>query len=221
MSMPTLTLPATAAREIPLTGGFVAIVDEADYAAVMAAGPWHATPPRGGRVYAQRHVRGARRQKTTQKLHTFLTGWSEVDHRDRDGLNNRRSNLREATRTQNNANMRLRSDSTSGYKGVSWLTRERLWCARIHVHGRRIHLGGYHTAEDAALAYDRAAREHFGEFARVNFPDHNDADGPSTARCARSHEFSRDRAGRRLCRICKSDSQREHRARLRAKEGSK
>lgn len=155
---------------VPLTQGYCALVDDADFDRVMAAGPWQATPSRGGRVYAQRHVRRRDGRKTSQKLHTFLTGWPEVDHRNGDGLNNRRENLRRVSRTQNNANARLRKDSTSGFKGVSWQKRDRTWYARIVVSGQRRFLGCFRTAEEAARAYDAAARELFGEFARPNFP---------------------------------------------------
>lgn len=155
---------------VVLSSGLLALVDEADYARVMAAGPWHATPPRGGRIYAQRGVRRADGRRTTQKLHTFLTGWTQVDHRNGNGLDNQRANLREATRTQNNANARRRKDNTSGFKGVTLDARIGRWSARIHVNKQCRSLGYFATAEEAALAYDIAAFEAFGEFARPNFP---------------------------------------------------
>lgn len=156
-------------REIPLTRGFVAVVDDEDYERAAAAGRWYPTPPRGLRVYAQMGVRKADGRRTTQKLHTFLTGWPEVDHIDGDGLNNTRTNLRPATRSQNNGNARRRLN-ISGYKGVSWQKRDRIWYARIQLHGQKRYLGGFKTAEDAARAYDAAALEVFGAFARTNFP---------------------------------------------------
>lgn len=155
---------------IVLSSGLLARVDEADYARVVAAGPWHATPSRGGRIYAQRGVRRADGRRTTQKLHTFLTEWRQVDHRNGDGLDNRRANLREANRTQNNANARRRVDNTSGFKGVTFDARINRWSARIHVNNQRRSLGYHATAEEAARAYDAAAHEAFGEFARPNFP---------------------------------------------------
>lgn len=156
--------------KVILSSGLVALVDESAFEQVVAAGPWHATPPRGGRVYAQRSVRRGDGRRTTQKLHSFLTGWAQVDHRNGDGLDNQRSNLREATRTQNNANSRRRTDNTSGFKGVTLDARIGRWNARIHVNGRRRSLGYFATAEQAAVAYDSAAREIFGEFARPNYP---------------------------------------------------
>jgi hypothetical protein len=91
-----------------------------------------------------------------------------VDHENQDGLDNRRANLRIATRSQNNANQRRRKDNTSGYKGVVWHKRERRWQAQIQVEGKCLYLGGFDDPKDAAQAYNVAAFTHFGEFARLN-----------------------------------------------------
>lgn len=92
-----------------------------------------------------------------------------IDHIDRDRQNDRIANLREATRSQNNGNAARRSDNTSGYKGVGFHAASGLWYAKIGVRGRVISLGYHRAKEAAARAYDRAAREHFGEFASLNF----------------------------------------------------
>ena len=119
---------------------------------------------RGLVFYAVRSLPG----QPKQGMHTFLTGWSRVDHINGNGLDNRRSNLRPASRSQNGANRGAPSNNTSGFKGV---TRFRLkWMAKIQVHGRTIHLGLFATPQEAARAYDTAALEHFGEYARPNFP---------------------------------------------------
>lgn len=157
-------------REIPLGRGLVALVDDADYDRVMAAGPWCARRS-GPRTYAQHHVRRAGRRAATESLHTFLTGWPYIDHRNGDGLDNQRRNLRPATGTQNNANTRRRTDNTSGFKGVSWRPDANRWHARVQSGRKLRHLGYFDTAEAAARAYDAAARELFGEFARPNFPE--------------------------------------------------
>jgi hypothetical protein len=94
----------------------------------------------------------------------------EVDHVSRDRLDNRRSNLRLATRREQCGNQGMRSDNTSGYRGVS-LTRSGKWGAWIRRNGRSVHLGNYESPIAAALAYDAAAGEVFGEFANLNFPD--------------------------------------------------
>lgn len=92
-----------------------------------------------------------------------------VDHINGNGLDNRRFNLRTCTRAENARN-RHRLRSSSGYRGVAQLSSGK-WQAQIKVNGRSIYLGSHVTAEDAAKAYDAAARSHFGEFANTNFPE--------------------------------------------------
>jgi len=108
-------------------------------------------------------------------MHKELLGYKEgfeIDHRDGDGLNNCRKNLRHATKSQNQGNAKMRSDNTSGYKGVSFepQTRGKKWKAYIQHEGKRFTLGRHATAECAAMAYDAAAIRLFGEFAKINFP---------------------------------------------------
>lgn len=92
----------------------------------------------------------------------------EVDHRNGNRLDNRIANLRDATRSQNCANMGLASHNTSGFNGVSFYRQTGRWQAYIRHGGRRLHLGMFATAEDAAAAYDAAAIRLKGEFARTN-----------------------------------------------------
>lgn len=99
------------------------------------------------------------------------------DHRNGNGLDNRRENLRMATYSQNNQNARPSSKKASPFKGVSIRCnrfggryKARPWAAEIHVDGRKIGLGSFPDEVSAAKAYDVAAREHFGEFAKLNFP---------------------------------------------------
>lgn len=89
-----------------------------------------------------------------------------TDHKDCDKTNNRRSNLREATREQNQMNRKINSNNKSGYKGVYWNKVMQKWEAVIRVDGKQIHLGYYDYAEQAHLYYCIAAIKHFGEFAR-------------------------------------------------------
>ena len=91
-----------------------------------------------------------------------------VDHWDRDTLNNTRKNLRIATRSQNQQNRKVNSNSTSGYKGVSYAKLRGQWLARINIHGRQKSLGYFDTAEMAAFIYNQSALKHFGEFANLN-----------------------------------------------------
>ena len=103
-----------------------------------------------------------------------------VDHRDHNGLNNQRSNLRLASKGQNNRNARKRIDGlTSKYKGVHRKKKHKIkmWCARIQIDGVRKSLGYFTTEEEAAQDYDTAAVEFFGEFAFTNFPILPDDEG--------------------------------------------
>lgn len=102
------------------------------------------------------------------RLHVFLRGRG-VDHRDGDKLNNRRENLRRCSLVQNAWNQRLRRTNRSGFKGVDRYVDGR-WRARIRAHGVTTFLGYFQTADEAARAYDDAARMQHGEFARLNFP---------------------------------------------------
>jgi hypothetical protein len=92
---------------------------------------------------------------------------TQVDHRDGNGLNNTRGNLRPATHAQNQHNSRLRKDNQSGFKGVH--RQGNRWVARIRVDGEQKHLGSFRTPEEAARAYDAAALRLRGEYARLNF----------------------------------------------------
>ncbi len=154
--------------EVPLSRGYVAIVDEADAGRVLSH-KWSVRPS-GRNVYAQRAVQRPDGVWTTQALHTFLTGYERTDHRNGNGLDNRRSNLRDATREGNSQNRRQRADNTSGYKGVTWHKRIDKWQAKVKADGVSRHVGYYETAEEAARAYDIAARFFHGEYASLNFP---------------------------------------------------
>jgi hypothetical protein len=90
-----------------------------------------------------------------------------VDHENGDGEHNWWLNLREATQTQNMQNARRPVRNKCGVKGVYWHTKDQRWMARIAVNKRRIFLGNFENIEDAAVAYAQAARQHFGEFARM------------------------------------------------------
>ena len=100
----------------------------------------------------------------------WMTGaWpiNEIDHKDCDKLNNRWSNLREATCGQNKANIRALVHKTTSLKGVNFNKKRGDYQAAIQVNRNRIHLGYFSTAADAHSAYCMAAEQHFGEFART------------------------------------------------------
>lgn len=169
---------------IPLTRGLVTIVDRQD--ADLGAMLWHAQPSRGEHICAARNVynSGGRKKEYLHRvilarmLGRALRPGEQVDHIDGNPLNNRRSNLRPATHTQNRRNNRVYMTNDSGYKGVYWINQRRKWRALIRHNDRLQHLGMYTSRIDAARAYDEAARELHGEFARVNFP----RDGEQSAR---------------------------------------
>jgi len=93
-----------------------------------------------------------------------------LDHINGDKADNRLCNLRECSRVQNGRNQKLSHVNTSGFKGVCWHKASNKWMACIGINKKQKHLGLYYTAEDAAIAYDTAAREMYGEFAKTNFP---------------------------------------------------
>jgi AP2 domain len=157
-------------KAIILTHGMVAFVDDEDYERASSI-KWHAK--KAGRLwYAHGRIRGPKVQPAIL-LHRYILNLPpnlpHVDHRDGDGLNCQKYNLRIATRSQQSANRKLWGSSP--YKGVRRDPKGivRPWRARIQVGHRRWELGFFATAEDAAKAYDLEARRHFGEFARTNF----------------------------------------------------
>lgn len=160
-------------REIPLTRGCVALIDDEDYGRVVAAGSWAAYPQPSGKFYAARRFAKGGRSKTVY-LHQFLMmpppgHW--VDHINGDGLDCRRStNLRCCTPSQNRQNAPAPAVRKAPFKGIAHRSRNS-WQARITLAGRTIQIGSYPSATEAALAYDEAAKLYFGEFAHLNFPN--------------------------------------------------
>lgn len=162
---------------IPLTQGYEAVIDAADVPLVEGFN-WCASVRReaNGEIWNVYAVRkdGPRNARRTVYLHRHITGAPDdmdVDHRDGNGLNNRRrgksGNLRTATRSQNRQNSRIPADNTSGFKGVTWSAWARKWVANIQVARKRRHLGYFATREAAAAAYAKASDELHGEFGRV------------------------------------------------------
>ena len=156
---------------IPLTKGYFAKIDDADFAKVSQF-RWCARVHKRKdgtikAVYARRSVwvKGGKCQ--TQYMHALLAG-KGADHWDGDGLNNQSHNLRSATTAQNNRNQRIRCDNTSGFKGVTWHASTHNWHARIRLDHKRHSLGLFSMAVDAAKAYNAAAVLYHGEFARLN-----------------------------------------------------
>lgn len=158
-------------REIPLTQGKVAIVDAEDFDFVSRF-KWHTLRSKNGRYYAARKVR-IEGTDYTILMHRFLLNapsGKDIDHVNRNGLDNQRHNLRLCTRSENNRNSLKRNTGKSRFKGVSWHGAGNLWKVRIYIDHKQISLGYSRCEEEAARAYDFAALNLFGEFARLNFP---------------------------------------------------
>lgn len=153
---------------IPLSRDKFAAVDKVDLP-LIDGGLWSAVKP-DNRWYAARNIDG--RQIT---MHRVLCGDPEgmyVDHKNHDGLDNRRTNLRVCTNADNGRNRAsISARNTSGYVGVWFNKLRQRWIANISIGGRTIHVGSYATAKEAAIARDAKAREVYGEFATLNFPD--------------------------------------------------
>lgn len=157
-------------REIQLTQGQVATVDDEDYEK-LAAFKWSAHR-RGNTFYAGRAKTGPK--KGLILMHRVITGVGSnlsVDHIDGNGLNNCHTNLRLATHKQNLRNQRKQEKTSSRFKGVCWRHDINKWMAYITADGKRRYLGHFHTEQDAAAAYDDAAAELFGSFANKNIKE--------------------------------------------------
>lgn len=154
---------------IPLQGELTALVDAEDVARVDER-VWH----RNAQGYAVSNVRDG--DRAMLRMHRFVLGVAdddpcEVDHRNRNRLDNRKANLRRSDRRQNGANLSRKKNNTSGFIGVTRCASTGRWKARVKVDHREVWLGRFGSAEDAARAYDEAAKQHHGEFASLNFPE--------------------------------------------------
>lgn len=152
--------------KIPLTQGKWAIVDESDWGAVKVR-KWFALKSYNT-FYARTRSFG---KNTTVSMHKVILQTKPpfmVDHKDGNGLNNSRANLRVCTNSQNCQNSRMKSSNSTGYKGVAVNSSGNSFMASICVNGRQKHLGYFKILKDAARAYNEAASRHHGEFASLN-----------------------------------------------------
>lgn len=152
-------------RKIPLTGGYFTLVDDADYPRLSQL-KWYFH-----RGYARYSIDKHHKIYMHQLLVTPPPGFT-TDHKNGDGLDNRRENLRLATTHQNQQNKRKSAfkngkPTSSRYKGVSWRKRDGVWAAKIRDNGRSVWLGSFGSEKEAAAAYQNAALKLFGEFARI------------------------------------------------------
>jgi len=160
-------------RRIPLTQGKFAIVDPEDYDR-LSKYKWHTN--KGGRTfYAMRWVPSKKPKRyIALYMHRQVLNFPDaeyIDHRNNEGFDNRKANIRPATRAQNNYNrQKYSNNSYSKYKGVGFKRKGKKWSAQIGLGNKMIFLGYFKNEIDAAKAYDRAAKKYYKEFASLNFP---------------------------------------------------
>jgi len=162
-------------RVIQLSREMVAIVDDADFE-WLSQWKWSVSKTRNGwraeRKQRNRELPGFHYDSVL--MHRFIMNAPKgvlVDHWNGNSLDNRRENLRLCTNRQNTQNSRLHKNNKTGFKGVIWLQRYRKYQANIRIGDKQdLYLGRFDTPEEAAHAYDEAARKHHREFAYLNFP---------------------------------------------------
>jgi len=156
-------------KRIPLTKGEFALVDDEDFV-WLSQWKWCCHVDKSGQKYARRIAYKGRKRKLIM-MHKIVKAPPEGminDHRDRNGLNNQKDNLRPCTRSQNCMNRNPRKTSKTGFKGIAFAAKLGKWVAFVRTCGKFYHLGVFTDPVSAAKAYNRKALEMFGEFARLN-----------------------------------------------------
>jgi len=159
-------------RRIYLGEGVWTILDQQDYYR-YGSFKWSFMGHRG-KIYAVRGIRVGKEKLTILPLHREIMKPPKrrvVDHKNGDSLDNRRANLRLATRAQNSYNCRKRKNTTSKYIGVSFDKPTKDWEVQIKHKGKHHWIGRFKSEVEAAKAHDKAAKKYHGEFARLNFPE--------------------------------------------------
>lgn len=160
-------------KEIKLTQNQVALIDDEDFDLVSQY-KWFAV--KEDNTYYAHSNKWLYGKQVTIRMHRLIMNFpsgKQVDHKNRNGLDNRRENLRVCTHTQNCQNRKARN-GVSIFKGVCYESNSRSkkkWRVRINYGKTRIHIGRFLTEEEAAKAYDKAAKKYFGEFANLNFKE--------------------------------------------------
>jgi len=154
-------------KQIPLSQGKFAVVDDEDFE-ILNQHKWSALKCKN-KFYAKRRLTLPGGNQKTILMHRVIIGLADTkilcDHRDGNGLNNQKHNLRACSHSENLSNRGANSNNTSGHKGVSWNKYCKKWEAYIKKDGKKKNLGLFADIQDAARAYDAAAKIYFGEFA--------------------------------------------------------
>ena len=155
--------------EIPLTQGKVTLVDDRDYGYLMAW-KWRASKQRNGDFYAKRNVSINGNQFSVYMHRVILSTFKGLltDHRNTNTLDNRRLNLRLCNKSENAHNCGVRSDNSSGHRGICWHKRAKKWQVRLKSHNVNKYLGTFTTLQDAVAARKAAEEKYVGEFAFNN-----------------------------------------------------
>lgn len=153
-------------KKIPLSQGLFALVDDEDFEK-LSKYKWRAD--RGNSTfYAARLVEKGRNIRMHRQILGVTDPKMDVDHKNGNGIDNRRSNLRVCSRSLNNANRAVQSNSGSGIKGVFWDKERNKWQVKIGYERKVFNLGRFSDLTTAVKAYNDKAKELFGDFARLN-----------------------------------------------------
>lgn len=156
-------------KEIKLKRGKVAFVDDEDFEFINQ---WEWGYMKSGNTfYAIRNERTGKNKYKLISMHRVIMGTPkgmEVDHVNHDGLFNIKINLKNCTHKENMRNISVYKNNSSGAKGVYWHARQRKWRAQININGKRSTVDAYANKIDATIAYNEAAKKHYGEFASLN-----------------------------------------------------
>lgn len=157
-------------KQIPLTQGQFALVDDEDFE-YLNKHKWYADK-KTHTYYANTHLY-INKKDTVISMHRMILGLTDPktqgDHKDKNGLNNQKYNLRICSCAQNQRNKRVKKGGSSKYRGVYWNKKGKIWQAGIKMDGKSIYIGNFADEIEAAKAYDKAAKFYHGEFASLNF----------------------------------------------------